>query len=147
MSVKRFRYFVIFIVLVLSLPIPAFAHSLDQMAAGLNVLRVEMDGQPLCKTESETLNRLPQLLQARIDAVLLGSKEAKLAYLETCESRCRCGFYLDWLTKNDPKNSVLPTLEQKAKKLNSKQALACAKKNIWFCKSNLLQELKKEADL
>ena len=143
MRLNGFLVFVIFLVSGASSYRSASAYTLDQMAAALNVLRSELDGNVVCKIDSQILNRLPQLLQARLDAL---PPEQKPAYLETCETRCSCGFYLDWITKKDPQNPVVSQLEKKSKQLNSQQALACAKNNRWFCKSALLKELKKEAD-
>ncbi len=141
-SVKLFSHFVIFFVLWFSHIASASAYSLDQMAAAMNVLRVEMDGEKVCGIDTKILNRVPQLLQARID----GLKAPKLAYLENCESRCRCGFYADWLKAHDEKNPELVKLESRVKPVSAKQLEACARKNIWFCESSLLKELKKEAD-
>jgi hypothetical protein len=142
MSVKRFQYFVIFLVLGMGQMSPAFAYTLDQMAAAMNVLRVEMDGHSVCGIDSQTLNRLPQLLQAKIDQL----KEGDLKYLNNCEARCRCGFYETWLKARQPTHPKISELGKRALSLNSKSALQCAEKNRWFCKSALLQQLKTSAD-
>lgn len=140
MSVNRFLGFVIFLVVT---SVPAQAYTLDQMAAGMNVLRAELDGNSVCGIDQSVVNRLPQLLQAKIDEV---KKGGEIRYLKNCEAYCRCGFYADQLRARDSEDSEIATLEMRAKKLKSTDAHRCAKNNLWFCESRLLRELKKEAN-
>ena len=144
MSVNRFFGFVIFLVAT-TLPAQAYtlAYTLDQMAAGMNVLRAELDGNRVCGIDSKLLNRLPQFLQAKIDEVKGGGE---LKYLENCEAYCRCGFYADRLRLENSLSPEVVNLETRAKNLKSSDALTCAKNNLWFCESRLLRALKREAN-
>ena len=141
MSVNRFFGFVIFLVASVG-PVQAQDYTLDQMAAGMNVLRAELDGNPVCGIDAKVINRLPQLLQARVD---LTPKDSALLHLENCETRCRCGFYLDWLKVKNPEHPAIEKLSAKNLNLKSTQVKACADFNVWFCKSSLLRDLKQEA--
>ena len=65
-----------------------------------------------------------------------------------CEKNCECGLalvVLEHLPKEQltEKESIeISEIQRKASTMTNGQALACAKKNRWFCKSALLRELK-----
>ena len=96
-------------------------------------------------------------LQALIDGRL---PDARAAYgrdprsfsaaIANCKAQCLCGAYADLLTDPDPTRltatdprqvATLARLRREASALGEKQAMACAQKQKWFCRSRLKRDL------
>ena len=127
--------------------------SLLQLDAAANVLRVVIDGNSLCGLKNEEAKNLIQPLHARIDQKIqkIGKPKRYLQGQSRCELSCECGLAVDVLDRvpseklSEKEKTTLAGIQTKASQMTGAQALVCARKNVWFCKSPLLKELRKEA--
>lgn len=127
-------------------------HSLEKLDSAANLLRVVADGTKLCgmdsKKASNYLLAIHPLIDSKIKATASNPKRvneiAKLA--PQCQLTCHCGVYEDVMNQNPTSATQRKAIEfkNKAALLSSKSALKCAKKNLWFCKSELASYLDRE---
>ena len=125
-------------------------HSLNQLYAAANVLRVVVDNGTFCDLKVEEAANLIQSLHAMIDQQISKIEKPK-NYLKSharCELNCECGLAADVLehvsvnklTKKE--KAELSEIQSKAAKMTHEQAVGCAQHNVSFCKSPLLNELR-----
>lgn len=131
-------------------------YSLDQMAAGALVLKVALDGTNLCRLDPETQAQLPMgmeaLVQSKLQSLVGAGKlaeEFKLpAKLSGCMDRCRCSFYMRVLEGKEKllspeSQAALSAIRVRAVGESAAGNRSCAKRNLWFCQSDLLRYLQK----
>ena len=127
--------------------------SLSQLNAAANVLRVVIDEGTFCGLKAEEAKDLIEPLHAMLDQEIqkIGKPEKYFQGQTHCDQNCECGLVVDILervsleklSKNE--KSSLAMIQAKASQMTGAQAVACARRNTWFCKSPLLKELRKQA--
>jgi hypothetical protein len=149
-------------------------HDLLQLNDAATALRVifdqSLDGKPgdqvlECEISGETAQRSLMPLKSLIDTQIEPERDEYLKDpalyvrtrgLETCGSKCACGVFASVLESvpvsalrtaaaksNHPK--LLKRLQTKASLQKSQESFACAKKQSWFCGSELKSYLERES--
>lgn len=135
----------------------ASAASLDQLAAMQTLVRVEIDGTPVCQTgaSSSVLTLVPMLLEARVreelDSLSVTAKKDFFsgARVAACAVKCRCGIYAGWILEGESGlASVRTDLLKRDERARGKAEgrLACAKANRdWVCKHPVFRKVIQDA--
>ena len=127
--------------------------SLTQLNSAANVLRVVIDEGSFCGLKASEAKNLIQPLHAMLDQEIQKVRNPK-SYLQKqshCELTCECGLASDVLERipseklSAQERESLSSIQSKASGMTGEQALACAHKNTWFCKSPLLADLRKQS--
>lgn len=127
-------------------------HSLEKLDSAANLLKVVADGAKLCGMDSKKagnyLLAIHPLMDSKIKTTAASPKRViEIAMLASqCQLNCHCGVYEDVMNQNPTSATQKKAIEfkNKAALLSSKSALKCAKKNLWFCKSELASYLDRE---
>lgn len=130
-------------------------YSLEELDAAALVLRTAVDGDQRCGLSAKEAETLLAPLHYRIDRKLeqerknLPLKGDRLSRAQKCEKTCHCGIYSSLLEtpSGEPRaqSELHQQLEKKAMKQSRAQSSQCASRQKWFCGSNLLKFLKREA--
>ncbi|MFL5814303.1 MAG: hypothetical protein ACJ763_12050 [Bdellovibrionia bacterium] len=130
---------------------------LEKLDSAANLLLFTSDaarpGQ--CKIKPEEAKKLLMVIHPMIDEEK--KKAAGMAsnpkWEKTCSKSCHCGLYASILdakgdqSLNDQERVMMQHLYKKAQQMTSHEAKACATRDAaWFCKSDLLKKLRKEAE-
>lgn len=141
---------------------------LDSVATALRAIydRSLMNPSPrvppvlACDISGEEALNMMMPLKARMDEkiprelkdyILTPKKYAKANEFSQCAKTCHCGLYASLLsdavveaTEEGWHKKQLKTLRKKASAQTAEQTLSCAKKQNWFCESQLRQSLSEE---
>lgn len=138
-------------------------YTLEELDSAAHLLVAAADQDPnkteshLCHLSTQQANSLLRPLHAWIDHQIdhylqraqTGKSYAKPTWIKNCQQSCHCGLYVSILEKTDdqklsPKDrKTLSHLQRQAAKLSPLELKRCIQKTRWFCKSDLLKQLKK----
>jgi len=136
----------------------SIVHPLTDLDSASLVLRLAFDGdkESGCGIDSNEATKLMGVMEARIDSKKRELMKAPYSKgwptqteLKNCEINCHCGIFsslFEGLPHLQPEwNTLYQNAQNKAQSQGVNESKKCAKKAEWFCSSQLLKSLRKEA--
>jgi hypothetical protein len=130
---------------------------LERLDSAANLLLFTSDaarpGQ--CRIKPEEAQKLLMVIHPMIDEAKNKAVAMKVdpKWEKNCSKGCHCGLYASILdgkgdqSLSDKERVMMQHMYKKAQEMTSHQALACVSRDAaWFCKSDLLKKLRKEAE-
>jgi hypothetical protein len=135
---------------------PRALAELEKLDAAANLLLFTSDSaRPTqCHIKPEEAKKLLMVIHPMIDEskTRAAATASDPKWEKTCSKSCHCGLYASILdgrgdqSLSEKEREMMRRLYQKAQKMTFKEAKSCATRDAaWFCKSDLLKKLRKEA--